>query len=218
LKLFIWGERNFYLKNCLAIIGLVFVLIVSVLGIIIFTGIYDLEGLLVQGTPFVQGTPLFELPTPTTAITTAIPVPTLTLIPEPTQVPDPVEYRTRVVLRAKHFATALEAFWDVNDRVQQDPALFEDPEWRSEVRATLDEFVEASELLSGIRPVLVEYQPIGEQLDQIGALAAELEGNYLLGLETGDERYFEAVDNNLNQIVERLTQAQVLMIAAGWEP
>jgi hypothetical protein len=200
------------LKNCLAIIGLVLVLILSILGIIIITGIYDFGDLLVQGTPFV------DIPTPTTAISTAVPVPTLTLIPEPTPIPDPVEYRTRVVLRAKQFATALETFWDVNDRVQENPALFEDPEWRSEIRATLDEFVVASEALSEIQPVPDEYQAIGEQLSQIGTLARELEGNYLQGLDTGDERYFEAVDQNLNRIIDHLTQAQVLMIAAGWEP
>ena len=200
------------MKTCLAIIGLVFILVVLILGIIIFTGAYDLDGLLVQGTPFV------ELPPPTTAIATSIPILTPTLVPEPTAIPDRVEYRTRVLLRAKQFAAALEAFWDVNDRVQENAALYEDPEWRSEVRATLDEFVAASEALSEIQPVPEEYLSIGEQLNQIGTLARELEGNYLLGLDTGDQRYYEAVDQNLNQIVDHLTQAQVLMIAAGWEP
>ncbi len=200
------------MRNCLAIIGIIFILIVLVLGIIIFTGVFDLGDLLVQGTPFV------DPPTPTVALITPLPVPTPTLVPEPTPIPDPVEYRTRVVLRAQQFATALEAFWDVNDRVQENPALFDDPEWRSEIRATLDEFVTASETLSGITPVPEEYQAISEQLNQIGALAGELEGNYLLGLDTGDERYFEAVDQNLARIIDHLTQAQVLMIAAGWEP
>jgi hypothetical protein len=192
--------------------GLVFVLILSILGIVFITGIYDFDELLVQGTPFV------DLPTPTVAISTSIPVPTPTLVSEPTPIPDPVEYRTRVVLRAKQFATALEAFWDVNDRVQENPALFGDLEWQSEIRATLDEFVVASEALSEIQPVPNEYQAIDEQLNQIGILAEVLETNYLLGLDTGDERYFEAVEQNLDLIIDHLTHAQVLMIAAGWEP
>jgi hypothetical protein len=202
------------LKNCLAIIGIVFILVALLFGILIFTGAIDPGELLVQGTPFVELPP----PTPTTGIFTPVPEPTPTLIPEPTPIPDPVEYRTRVVLRAKQFATALEAFWDVNDQVQENDVLFEDPEWRSEVRATLDEFVTASEALSEIQPVPEEYQAIGEQLNQIGSLARELEGNYLLGMDTRDERYFEVVEQNLSQIIDHLTQAQVLMIAAGWEP
>jgi hypothetical protein len=202
------------LKNCFAIIGLVSILIIVAVGVIYFSGAFSLEGL------FVQGTPVVELPPPAASTPTFIPIstPTPTLIPEPTPVPDPMDYRTRVLLRARQFAAALEAFWDSNERVQENPGLFDDPEWRSEIRATLDEFVNASESLSAVKPAPDEYQAIDAQLSQIGVIAVELEVNYLQGLETGDERYFEAVNQNINQIVEHLTQAQVLMIAAGWEP
>lgn len=200
------------LKNCFAIIGLVSILIIAAVGVIYFSGAFSLEGL------FVQGTPVIELPPPAAPTPTSIPISTPTLIPEPTPLPDPVDYRTRVLLRAKQFATALEAFWDSNERVQENPSLFDDPVWRSEIRATLDEFVNASESLSAVKPAPEEYQAIDAQLSQIGVIAVELEINYLQGLETRDERYFEAVNQNLNQIVEHLTQAQVLMIAAGWEP
>jgi hypothetical protein len=200
------------LKNCFAIIGFVSILIIAAVGIIYFSGAYNLEGL------FVQGTPVVDLPPPSAPTPTSIPMSTPTFIPEPTPVPDPVDYRTRVLLRARQFATALEAFWDSNEMVQENPSLFDDPQWRSEMRATLDEFVNASESLSAVKPAPDEYQAIDAQLSQIGVIAVELEVNYLQGLETGDERYFEAVNQNINQIVEHLTQAQVLMIAAGWEP
>jgi hypothetical protein len=200
------------LKNCFAIIGFVSILIIAAVGIIYFSGAYNLEGL------FVQGTPVVDLPPPSAPTPTSIPMSTPTFIPEPTPVPDPVDYRTRVLLRAKQFATALEAFWDSNEMVQGNPGLFDDPQWRSEIRATLDEFVSASESLSAVKPAPDEYQAIDAQLSEIGVIAVELEVNYLQGLETGDERYFEAVNQNINQIVEHLTQAQVLMIAAGWEP
>lgn len=203
------------MKNCLALIGLVVVLILLVIGVFIFTGTYDLGELLIQGTPVVDlPSPIEPTPTLPIFIPTSIP----TLVPEPTQIPDLVEYRTRVRLRARQFATALEAFWDTNDRAQQNPVLFDDVEWRSEIRTTLDELVNASEALSTVKPVPEEYQEIDAQLSQIGLIAAELEGNYVQGLETGEVRYFEAVDQNLNQIVEHVTQAQAFMIAAGWEP
>jgi hypothetical protein len=151
------------------------------------------------------------LPTPT-----AIPTPTPD--PTPTPVPNPVEYRTRVLIRARHFSTALDIFMDTSRRLDGDANLLTDPHWRSEINAALDEFVASAVAMGAVEPVPPEYSAVDEWLDRAGSEAKTLRDHYWAGVETGNRQYFEAVGASLNQIVENMAQAQQAMIASGWGP
>jgi hypothetical protein len=153
-----------------------------------------------------------SLPLPTAQPTRLPPTPT----PTPTPIPVPEEYRTRVMIRARHFSTALDIFLNINQRLDGDPNLLEDRAWRSEVTAALDEFVLAALAMGAVEPVPPEYAQVDEWLDRAGAEARILRDHYRAGIETGNRQYFEAVAASLNKIVEHMAQAQQAMIAAGW--
>jgi hypothetical protein len=137
--------------------------------------------------------------------------------PAPTPVPimDPIAYRTHILIRTKYFAAAMEGFMGTNGRLQTEGNLINDPAWRSELLATLDELVLSAEALNmeGIPP---ENQAIDDWLSQAGPEAATLRENYRLALETGDTAYFQAVADSMTRLINVMAQAQAAMTAAGW--
>ncbi len=143
---------------------------------------------------------------------------TPTLVPSPLPPPAAAAYRARVLIRARHFAAALETFMGANTRLQADPALINNPEWRSEVQAALDELVLAARSLSAFPAVPPEYASIAAWLEQVGPEAESLREVYLQGVQSGDAALLARAGESLNRITEVMRLAQVEMAAAGWQP
>jgi hypothetical protein len=146
------------------------------------------------------------------------PIPTQPPAPTPTPIPDPVEYRARVLIRLRHFATALEAFYDNNEKLRDNPAFFEDPVWRSETRAILDELETTALDLSSVHSVPTEYSLIHSELEQVGPQTTDLKYHYLAGLETSNQASFQAAGESLGNIVTVISQLEIRMLEAGWSP
>jgi hypothetical protein len=232
------------MKNCLAFLGLIFLFILSAAAVMMLpyfaddilkiTGDFgypidirsgpDLETRVTGEsqpviTNLIENNPDLSLDH-LSGSQPALPAPTLPPpppTPTATPVPDPIEYRTRVMVRARLFSAALNAFLDTSNKLQGEPSLMENSLWRSEVRTALDEFVAATEDLSKGGPAPVEYQYIQGWLEEAGSHAAGLRANYLNGVETGDHTHFQAAGESFNRLVEAMQQAELAMIAAGWE-
>jgi len=200
------------MRNCLALVGVVFLGLLVLGAALLYTADPEqLRRLLEEeGTPRVAITPLG-----TPAIQT---LPPPTLIPSPLPLPDAAAYRARVLIRARHFAAALEAFMAANTRLQGAPSLIQDPQWRSEVQAALDELVIAAHSLSDFPGVPPEYVAIASWLDQVGPEAESLRSDYLQGVQSGDAQLLARAGERLNRITEYMRLAQVEMAAAGWQP
>jgi hypothetical protein len=211
------------LKNCLAFFGLLSLIILAGVGLLLGLPYLDpdfsipdyflpVETPLINPGPAQVGASLPAVAIPPTPIPTQPPVPT------PTPIPDPAEYRARVLIRLRHFATALEAFYDNNEKLRDNPALFEDPNWRSETRATLDELETAALDLSGVHSIPAEYALIQAELEQIGPQTRDLKYHYLAGLETSSQSSFQAAGDSLANIVTVISQVEIRMLEAGWSP
>jgi hypothetical protein len=144
--------------------------------------------------------------------------PTATPLPTPTPIPDPVQYRTRVMIRLRHFSTALQIFMDTSRRLDGDANLLNDQAWRSEIQAALDEFVDAAVAMGAVEPLPPEYAGVDEWLDRAGGETKNLREHYRAGMDTGNRQYFEAVGASLDQIIAYMGMAQQEMVAAGWGP
>lgn len=212
------------MKNCLAVFGLVFLVLILgavILGVMVFM---DQPVNFESGIPTIQVNPspgnsggsvidrqypLEGAPLPTTRIET--------LLPTATTLPDPVVYKTTVLLRARSFGAYLDEFMTLNQELQEDPALLSDPAWQTEVRTTLDLFVGSARDLSNTGTVPTEYQAIHQWLVQVGPEAEALRNNYIQGMEQGDQAYLQAAAENMSRIVELMSKAEVAMVQSGWE-
>jgi hypothetical protein len=141
-----------------------------------------------------------------------------TATPVPTAVPplDPTVYRSEVTVRLKSFAAALESFLAANDRLALNNALLDDPAWRSEMSATLDQVSAAGQALDDSAPPPLEYATIHSYLEQVGPEAQGLRDRYLQAMDTRDPRDFTMAGEHYQRIKETLTQALGEMINAGW--
>jgi hypothetical protein len=221
------------MKSCLAVVGL-FALLLLAAGAVLLLPYFSDEILLLTGdfgypvdigsgptVPTVEARVAGGSPPVMTNLVEAAPTQAPTLIPTPeptpTPLPDPVDYRARVMVRARLFSTALNAFMDTSNKLQSDANLMNDPAWRGEVSATLDEFVLATEGLSDAGTVPPEYLAVHGWLEQAGLEANNLRIYYLLGVESGDMARFESAGDSLNRLMEAMQQAELAMIAAGWQ-
>lgn len=202
------------MRNCLALMGVIFLVLLVLGAALLYTADPEQLRALIEETGAAEvevfvtqvGTPqILELPTPV-------------LLPSPTALPDAAAYRTRVLIRARHFATSLEEFMRISERLQEDAALINSPEWRSEVQGALDELALAAQRLSGFSAVPPEYAAIAAWLDRVGPEAENLRANYLQAVQSSDQALFTAAGENLTRISEYMRQAQLEMAAAGWQP
>lgn len=152
--------------------------------------------------PAVTSTPL---PTPTTA-PTSTPVPPL----------DPLVYQTETIIGVKRFASALEAWLDVNERLADNRELLNDTQWRGEIAAALAEVSAAGQSLAAIGPPPEEYRGLDSLFDRLAEESYILESNYHRALETADPNDFATVGENFFAIREYLTQIVNEMITMGW--
>jgi hypothetical protein len=156
-----------------------------------------------QWTNPLEGQPLPELLPPATPLPTAVPP------------LDPTVYRSEVTVRLKSFAAALEAFLAANDRLALNNALLDDPAWRSEMSATLDQVSAAGLALDDPAPP-PEYAPIHVWLERAGPEAEGLRDRYLQAMDSRQSQDFTAAGDHYQRIKEALTQALGEMINAGW--
>ena len=215
------------MKNFLAAVGFLTLLGVTILGIILLLIWSDLPldprallGL-TQQTPVVEVNPSRNsdgsILNKTNPLQTEPSLVLPTQAPTPTPIPDPVAYRSEVIVRTKRFADSLSSLYDENKKLQENPQLLNDPEWRDELRVILDLLVEDAQALGDIQPVPAEYQEINDQLRQVGPQAEQLRENYLHGIETGNQDALTAAGKNMQSIIDTMRQVQALMVAAGWE-
>jgi hypothetical protein len=158
----------------------------------------------IERTNPLEGQPLPEL----------FPTPTLEPTPQPPL--DPVVYRTEVTLRAKNFATALEAFFAANDRMAQNPILLDDPAWREELHVLLGEISTTAHSLAEVDPAPVEYDAIDAWLKRVAPEAEGLRLAYLEGLDSRAAEDFTTAGDHFNRIKEYLGEALIEMANAGW--
>jgi hypothetical protein len=149
-------------------------------------------------------------------LSTLFPTPVPTMTPTPVPPLDPLVYRTEVMIRAKNFGSALEAFLNANERLSENNALLDDPTWRTEMGAILDQLGSTGKGLAEVGPPPDEYQAIDALLKRVGTEAEGLRSNYSQALETGDTRFFTAAGENFNHIKEYLYAALEEMARAGW--
>lgn len=201
------------MKNCLAFFGLIFLLILGGLGLLLFLIWVDAGQEPVIDTNVSSPAVVEKM-----NLADSTPVPTITPAPTPTPIPDPVAYRTRVILRAGHFSTALEAFYRANDKLLASPDAMTNELWQAEMRTTLDEFVSKAVELGEAGTAPPEYRAIDDWLKLVGPEAQKMADYYWWGVESGNQQYFYPAGESLENITNYMEQAQVAMIAAGWEP
>jgi hypothetical protein len=119
-------------------------------------------------------------------------------------------------VRLKSFAAALESFLAANDRLALNNTLLDDPAWRSEMRATLDQVSAAGQALDDSTPPPPEYATIHSYLEQVGPDAQGLRDRYLQAMDTRDPQDFTMAGEHYQRFKEALTQALGEMIKAGW--
>jgi hypothetical protein len=153
---------------------------------------------------------IVDLPTPV--------LPTFAPPATATPLPDPAAYRVHVVVRARYLAAALDAFMQVNARLQEDEGLVNEAGWRSEAQAALDELAAAAESLGAIGTVPPEYAVIADRLRQVGPEAQALRADYLTGIQTGDQEALRRAGEAMGRITELMAAAQAEMTTAGWTP
>lgn len=202
------------MRNCLAVIGALVVLAAALIALVL-TYLYFVPGTAPEEPEIISGPSLIQtvipmpLPSPT-------PEPTLTPSPTPTQIPEPVDYRTRVLVRIRQYGSALQSFNDTNIRLQDNPGLINDRDWRLETAAVLDELVMAAERMAQVEPIPPEYGYVAELLDQVSEETSRLRENYATAINTGSPQFFEVAGENLNQISVLMVQVEAATIAAGW--
>lgn len=227
------------IKNCLAAVGLVFLAVLAVVGVLLAAAFFDLTGTVtlpeelgnLLSTPLVLphlgqrtatisviGTPQFEVSNPLEEQPLPTWAPTETPIPTPTPIPPlaPEIYRTEVLIRMRHFATALEDWLAANDRLAEDHSLMDDPAWREEMGLLLDNVANTGQALTAVGPPPPEYQEIDSWLDKAGEESLALRANFLRALESSDPQDFTAAGDSFTRIREYLALAAEGMIQAGW--
>lgn len=222
------------LKNCLAMIGILFIAILAAVGVFLLVAFYDLSGTvpipdITLRAPVVIGdeagvTPEIEVSGGEATILERLnpldldPPALPTLTPEPTTVPplDPEVYRAEVMVRLENFVTALERWMAANEALGQDSALLDDPAWRNEMVAILDSVSETAWALSQVDPPPPEYAAIDEWLKRLGPEADGLRESYLTALDTRDEAAFTTAADHFARIKEYLEAAVGEMLAANW--
>ncbi len=226
-------------KNFLAFLGLTFLILLVFFGVFLVTAYPDLlsplagiikvppiistagpVSIMVSNGPtaviekknLVDSLPtLPPVPSPT-------PVPTDTPVPTPTSTPDPVIYQTEVMIRVKRFASAMDNFTATNDKLEKNPALMDDSTWQREMQTTLDDFVSAAVDMGSVSAVPPQYKDIQSWLEKVGPEAKKLKEDYLTGIQTKDQKYFQAVTDDRTAIIDDMTKAVAAMQAAGWQP
>jgi hypothetical protein len=225
------------------LLGLIFFSLLAVLGMLLTISFLDLTGqnpqpVLINGTPLsppdlgpvktllssggtiIQRTnplePEVTAHPPESDLPTMPPLPTLLLTPTPVPPLDPIIYRVQVMQRLKDFSTALNALLSANDQLAQNNTLLEDPTWRKQTGALLEEVSISGQTLSAVGPPPPEYAAIDDWLNRVGSEAAALQANYQQGMDGGDMRSFAAAGNNLTNIKEYLSQSVAEMAKAGW--
>ncbi len=217
------------MKDCLAIIGLIFILLITIAigGALYWVYIgqplpaQTSQGLaekLFASTPQVSvssGEVVIQKESLVPTLSEPTPLPTLT--PTPTPIPDPAVYRSEVMLKAKRFGVALESFYQENGKIGQDASLLNDAQWQSGMGAILDELVASAQALSTISPVPEEDQALQGSLAQIGPETQALSEAFRQGMQTGDEAALKAAGDHLSQIQTIMLQAQDEAAKAGWK-
>jgi hypothetical protein len=202
------------MRNCLAVIGALVVLAAALIALGV-TYMYFVPGGAPEEPEIISGPSLIQtvlpMPSPTPTLE-----PTPTAIPTPTPIPEPAQYRTRVLLRIRQYASGLNSFNDTNLKLQNDPGLINDRGWRLEAAATLDELVLSANKITEVDPVPVQYGYVHELLGLVSNETSRLRENYVTALNTGSMEYFEAAGDNLNQISILMVQVEAAMLAAGW--
>ena len=145
-----------------------------------------------------------------------LPLPTAQ--PTATPVPDPVYYRNEVLLRTKHFANAMDSFFDQNGLLKSNPELMRSEEWRREMQVRLDAFTNAAWALGMVSPVPAEYQSIQDVVELVGPHAQKLSENYMAGIQNESQDSMKVAGEELDAIYQAMTQLQVEMVKAGWKP
>lgn len=219
------------MKNCLAFIGFLFLVIILLGGALFFFLFAGQDLPSFEGVPFLSSRPtqmiqvnpldgnavvekkslVDQLPLPTA-------IPTDTPVPTATPIPDPVVYQSEVMLRARQFATALDSFNQVNSKLSQNPALSKDSDWQREMQTNLDALVATAQALGGVQAVPDQDRAIQAWLVKVGEDTLKLQQNYLNGIETGDQQALQAAGDNMNSIREDMLQAQAETVKAGWKP
>lgn len=225
------------MKNCLAILGFVFLVLLTAVGLLLalpLSGLLDsaTPSILVNGQPLAQpeaealaslggdrvewSNPLDSQPVPDIP---PQPTPEPTLAPTATPLPplDPAYYQSEVMIRLQNFAAPLEAFLDANERLGEDYDLFDDPAWRNEMVSALDQIAAAGQALAALDPPPPEYVAIDGWLKRVQPEAQALRDNYLLGMQDRQEQHFRASSDNFTRIRDYLYQLLEEAVRAGWQ-
>jgi hypothetical protein len=219
------AKERTVVKNCLAMIGLIFTCLITLaIGGVLYW-IYLGQPLPPQSGPSISEnlfavTPEISVVGGTSRIQKESLVPTLpppTPRPTATPIPDPVVYRSEVMLKARRFGVALESFYQENGKVGQDASLLSDPQWQTGMNAILDELSASAQELSNISPVPLEVQALQDCLAQISPETEALHQNFEQGMRTADESVLKTAGDHLSQIQALMLQAQAEAAKAGWE-
>ena len=233
------------IKDFLAFLGMVFLTIIILMGVVVIGYLYGFLDLIpqqltettsalvdrIRGPVEVRvsdsgvgevtwSNPLEALPTATVWRMPTLPEPTATPIPIPTQTPvppmDPAIYRTDVTLRLKQYVGALERWLEANRQLGQDNALLRDATWRSNMLAVLDEIAQGGESMAAIGPPPVEYHGVHMLLVQIAQSSEQMRASYLRALDSGAPLDFRQAGDEFTRIKAYLTEAVTTMVALGW--
>jgi hypothetical protein len=213
------------MKDCLAVVGLVFILLITIaIGGALYW-VYIGQPLPAQSSPslaekLLAVTPQVIVDSGESVIQKEPLIPTLpepTPLPTATPIPDPAVYQSEVMLKAKRFGVALESFYQENSKLGQDASLLSDAQWQSGMGVILDELVASAQELSAISPVPEEDQALQASLAQIGPEAQALSEDFRQGMQTGDEAALKAAGDHLSQIQAAMLQAQDEAAKAGWK-
>lgn len=231
-------------KNCLSFLGLIFLVILVLVGVGLMAYTYQSLGLvsipkewLPSGFNF-HLPELSDLPLPTPEFKptikvnpgvleaqwsnplVALPTPTdiPTLEPTPTQIPplSPEVYRAETMARMKDFAAAMERWVNANDRLSRDNTLIDDLNWRSEVKVDLESITMTAQALGNVGPAPAEYQGIDTWIKRVPSDAAALQTSYLAALDARSPESFLISGDHFKRIKDDLAQAVQEMIAQGW--
>jgi hypothetical protein len=225
-------------KDILAFFGMIFLIILIVVGVSALAIFYDRIGII----SLPQGMKeLVDAYTPSSGTVTvreigvgkaewsnpldAIPTATMTMTPVPTatQVPPlaPEVYQTDVLLYMKSFVSALERWLDLNEALTRDNSLLSDAGWQTGMRLALENVSETSRALASVGPAPEEYKRIDQWLDRVDQEAQGMRASYLMAIENQADletstKQFTAASSHFVRIKEYLFQAVDGMIAAGW--
>jgi hypothetical protein len=224
-------------KDILAFFGMLFLVLLIILGVATLTFFYDRIGIIslpegiiniadnvpLSGTITVRevGIGKADWSNPLEAIPTATwtPAPTLTATPIPPL--DPIVYEKETILRLKSFVSALERWLAANESITENSELLYDSDWLKEMQLSLEMIGDTGRAMADIGPPPPEYANIDQWIDRVAGEAEGLQTNYERALElhaAGNDsaKSFTAASDNFVRIKEYLFQAVEGMLTAGW--